>query len=110
MKDTFCASNMQAGRDVEEMKQMGEFAMERIRENCEKLYAGHFDAKPGKVNKHPLMKCMDCEFNQVCNGDSAAPDYNYLPQMKKVLKEDGKAVSKKADQFFGNLRGEAEES
>ena len=110
VKDTFCASNMQAGRDVEEMKQMGEFAMERIRENCEKLYAGHFDAKPGKVNKHPLMKCMDCEFNQVCNGDSAAPDYNYLPQMKKVLKEDGKAVSKKADQFFGNLRGEAEES
>ena len=93
--------------DKDDMKKMGEFAISRVKENCERLYGGHFDARPAKIKKKPLLKCADCEFNQVCNGSPDAPDYNYLPTLPQLRTEEGKAM-KKQDVFFKKIKGEEE--
>ena len=87
---------------------MGEFAISRVKEKCEELYGGHFDARPGKIKKHPLLKCNECEYNQICNGNPDAPDYNYLPTMEPRENEDGKAM-KKPELFFTTIKEGKEE-
>ena len=89
------------------MKRMGEFALSRVKEKCEELYGGHFDARPAKIKKHPLLRCGDCEYNQICNGNPESPDYNYLPTIPTVLNDEGKAM-KKEDAFFETLRKKEE--
>ncbi|MBR5417045.1 MAG: PD-(D/E)XK nuclease family protein, partial [Clostridiales bacterium] len=93
--------------DPEDMRRMGEFAISRVKEKCEELYAGHFDARPAKIKKKPLLKCADCEYNQICNGNPESPDYNYLPTMAPKLNEEGKAM-KKPELFFTTIKGEEE--
>ncbi|MBP5417837.1 MAG: PD-(D/E)XK nuclease family protein [Clostridiales bacterium] len=107
VSETFGPSGYALSADPSEMKKMGEFALAHVREKCEKLYSGHFDAKPAKLKKKPLMKCMDCEYNQICNGIAESPDYNYLPTMAPVKSEDGKDLKSSA-LFFANIKREEE--
>lgn len=106
VKETYI-KNCGLAADPDDMKRMGEFAIARVKEKCEELYGGHFDARPGKIRKHPLLKCADCEYNQICNGNPESPDYNYLPTMEPKTNEEGKAL-KKADLFFATINGEEE--
>ena len=92
---------------TDDMKKMGEFAISRVKENCEKLYSGQFDARPAKIKKKPLLKCPDCEYNQICNGDPDSPDYRYLDTLPALKTEKGTAM-KKNDVFFKKIRGEEE--
>lgn len=107
VSDTFGPRGYALSSDPDNMKRMGEFSIGRVKEKCEDLYSGHFDARPAKIKKKPLMKCMDCEYNQICNGDPESPDYNYLPTMKQIKNDEGKDL-KSADLFFANIEGEEE--
>ena len=99
--------NCELKADPEDMKRMGEFALSRVKEKCEELYGGHFDARPAKIKKHPLLRCGDCEYNQICNGNPESPDYNYLPTMTPKLNEQGKAM-KKQELFFSTIKEKEE--
>ena len=99
--------NCELKADPEDMKRMGEFALSRVKEKCEELYGGHFDARPAKIKKHPLLRCGDCEYNQICNGNPESPDYNYLPTMEPKLNEQGKAM-KKQELFFSTIKEKEE--
>ena len=107
VKETFGPGGYEIRKATEDMRRMGEFAISRIRDNCERLYGGHFDARPGKIKKDPLKKCVDCEFSPICSGDMKSPDYNYLPTIPTVLNDEGKAM-KKEDAFFETLRKKEE--
>ena len=103
---TFSGSGYSVSRDAESMRNMGEHAISKIKENCEKLYAGHFDARPAKINKKPLMKCTDCEYNQICNGQVLSPDYNYLPTIPEEFAKQGKDGKKES--FFEAIKKKEE--
>ncbi len=107
VSDTFGPSGYAMSAEPSDMKKMGEFALAHVKEKCEQLYSGHFDAKPAKLKKKPLMKCADCEYNQICSGIAEAPDYNYLPTMDPVKNEEGKDL-KGSDLFFANIKREEE--
>ncbi|MBO4928119.1 MAG: PD-(D/E)XK nuclease family protein [Clostridiales bacterium] len=106
VKETY-ESGYSVFREDEDMRRMGQFAIDRIKENCENLYSGHFDARPAKIKKKPLLKCADCEYQQICNGDASSPDYHYLKELPSILKEDGKAM-KNPDLFFTAIRRKEE--
>jgi ATP-dependent helicase/DNAse subunit B len=107
VSDTFGPSGYSLSADPKDMKKMGAFALAHVKEKCEKLYGGHFDAKPAKLKKKPLMKCTDCEYNQICSGIVESPDYNYLPTMAPIKNEEGKDL-KSSDLFFANIKREEE--
>ncbi len=107
VSDTFGPSGYALSADPSDMKRMGEFALSHVREKCEKLYGGHFDATPAKLKKKPLMKCTDCEYNQICSGKTESPAYNYLPTMVPVKGEDGKDLKSSA-LFFANIKEKEE--
>ncbi|MCR5274009.1 MAG: PD-(D/E)XK nuclease family protein [Clostridiales bacterium] len=107
VSDTFGPSGYALSADPEDMKKMGEFALAKVKEKCESLYSGHFDAKPAKLKKKPLMKCTDCEYNQICSGNTDSPEYNFLPTMTPIQNEEGKDL-KSADLFFANIKRKEE--
>ena len=107
VSDTFGPSGYALSADPEDMKKMGEFALAKVKEKCESLYSGHFDAKPAKLKKKPLMKCTDCEYNQICSGNTDSPEYNFLPTMVPIQNEEGKDL-KSADLFFANIKRKEE--
>ena len=107
VSDTFGPAGYALSADPDDMKKMGEYALSQVQKNCEKLYEGHFDATPAKLKKKPLMKCLECEYNQICSGTADSPKYNYLKTMKPVKDEDGKDLKSSA-LFFENIKREEE--
>ena len=107
VSETFGPSGYALSADPDDMKKMGEYALSQVQKNCEKLYEGHFDATPAKLKKKPLMKCLECEYNQICSGTADSPKYNYLKTMKPVKDEDGKDLKSSA-LFFANIKRKEE--
>ena len=102
LKKAFREYNYSLMADSEALKILGEYAVERIRENCEKLFAGQFPSQPAKNKKNAEFDCKKCAYAFICNRDPDVPDYNFLPRFIAP----GKKEDRRRDEFISQLKGE----
>ena len=108
VKETYGAPKLSMSLAKEDMERIGEFAFNKIRENCEDLFSGKFPSKPSRIGKKSGFDCQKCKYASVCSGDTFAPIYRFLPKVPEKLKEDGKKMNTK-DAFVTVLK-EGEEA
>lgn len=104
--ETFGKSNVSMEAEAEDMTLAGQFAMERIRENCEEIFGGKFPSQPGKFAKTAEMDCKKCKFSPICNGDRQHPEYRFLDTLPKAGEGEKKDLKPR---YWKAIKGDQED-
>lgn len=106
VKATFGQKNFSMQAEGEDMLLAGQFAIDRIRENCEQIFSGNFPSRPGKYEKAAEMDCQKCKFATVCNGDPLSPKYRFLEKLENSNPD--KKINKEKE-YWKALKGETDD-
>lgn len=95
--------------DGETLRRSAEYAVFKIRENCESLFGGEFSAHPRLLPERGAKPaCEYCVYTAVCGIDPSRPPCRRLKPIPDTLREDGKR-SRDKDRFAAALSAEHKE-